>query len=144
MTTLQKSAQDQLRQHINRIERLEQDRKDLAADIRDQFTVAKSQGYCTKTMRKVIKLRQKSKTERDEEEGILATYMHALGMSGTPLGDWAQQIEDAKSGDVGGITYEQRVDAVARAHGIDQSIADQVKENHAKRGRKLYPEATEA
>jgi uncharacterized protein (UPF0335 family) len=139
MTTLQKSAQEQLRQHIEKIERLAEEQKALAADIRDQFTVAKSQGFDVKAMRKILKLRQKSKTEREEEEGILEVYMAALGMLGTPLGDWAEQ---ARSGDVGGITYEQRVDAVARAHGIDQSIADQVKENHAARGRKLYPEAS--
>lgn len=93
MTTLQKSAQDQLRQHIERIERLEQDRKDLAADIKDEFTLAKSHGFDAKIMRKVLSLRKKSKTERQEEEAILDTYLHAL--EGTPLGTWAKEREGA-------------------------------------------------
>lgn len=85
--TLQKSAQEQLRKHIERIERLEQDRKDLAADVRDEFTLAKSHGFDAKIMRKVLALRKKSTTERQEEEAILDTYLHAL--EGTPLGTWA-------------------------------------------------------
>lgn len=141
MTTLQKAAQDQLRQFIEQIERLEEEKKAISADIRDKFTEAKGTGFDVKAMRTILKMRQKSKTERQEEEGILEVYMAALGMlADLPLGQWA--IEDARSGDVGGITYEQRVDAVARSHGIPQDIADGVKEDHAKRGRKLYPEAT--
>ena len=85
--TLQASAQNQLRQFIEQIERLEAERKDLAADIRDKFLEAKVIGFDVKVMRQVIKLRQKSTAERQEEESVLEVYMSALGMlADTPLG----------------------------------------------------------
>lgn len=90
MTTLQASAQKQLRQLIEQIERLEEEKKQTVADIADKFTEAKALGFDAKIMRKVIALRKKSKDERDEEDAVLDTYLHALGMLGeladTPLG----------------------------------------------------------
>lgn len=80
MSTLQASAQKQLRQYIEQIERLEEEKKQLASDIRDKFLEAKAVGFDVKVMRQVIKLRKKSQTEREEENGILEVYMHALGM----------------------------------------------------------------
>jgi uncharacterized protein (UPF0335 family) len=80
MTTLQVSAQKQLRQLIEQIERLEEEKKALASDIRDKFAEAKGLGFDVKTIRKIISLRKKSQTDRQEEEAILAVYMHALGM----------------------------------------------------------------
>jgi len=80
MTTLQASAQNQLRQYIEQIERLEEEKKALAADIRDKFLEAKAVGFDVKAMRQIVRLRKKSETERQEEEGILEVYMHALGM----------------------------------------------------------------
>jgi uncharacterized protein (UPF0335 family) len=80
MTTLQSSAQKQLRQLIEQIERLEEEKKALAGDIRDKFTEAKALGFDVKVMRKVISLRRKTQTERQEEDSILAVYLHALGM----------------------------------------------------------------
>jgi len=80
MTSLQSSAQKQLRQLIEQIERLEEEKKALAGDIRDKFTEAKGLGFDIKAMRKVISLRKKSQTERQEEDSILAVYLHALGM----------------------------------------------------------------
>jgi uncharacterized protein (UPF0335 family) len=80
MTTLQVSAQNQLRQLVEQIERLEEEKKALAGDIRDKFAEAKAMGFDIKALRKVVSLRKKSKTDREEEEAILATYMHALGM----------------------------------------------------------------
>jgi uncharacterized protein (UPF0335 family) len=80
MTTLQVSAQKQLRQLIEQIERLEEEKKALAGDIRDKFAEAKAMGFDVKAMRKIISLRKKSQTERQEEESILAVYLHALGM----------------------------------------------------------------
>jgi uncharacterized protein (UPF0335 family) len=80
MTALQASAQNQLRQYIEQIERLEEEKKALAGDIRDKFAEAKAVGFDTKVMRKVISLRKKSKAERQEEDGVLETYLHALGM----------------------------------------------------------------
>jgi uncharacterized protein (UPF0335 family) len=80
MTTLQSSAQKQLRQLIEQIERLEEEKKALSGDIRDKFTEAKGLGFDVKVMRKVISLRKKTRTERDEEDSILTVYLHALGM----------------------------------------------------------------
>jgi uncharacterized protein (UPF0335 family) len=80
MVTLQVSAQNQLRQLIEQIERLEEEKKALAGDIRDKYAEAKALGFDVKVMRKIISLRKKSKTDRQEEEAVLATYMHALGM----------------------------------------------------------------
>jgi len=80
MTTLQVSTQNQLRQLVEQIERLEEEKKALAGDIRDKFLEAKAVGFDVKALRKIVSLRKKSKTDRDEEDAILATYMHALGM----------------------------------------------------------------
>lgn len=80
MSTLQASAQKQLRQYIEQIERLEEEKKQLASDIRDKFLEAKAVGFDVKVMRQIIRLRKKSQTEREEENGILEVYMHALGM----------------------------------------------------------------
>ena len=80
MVTLQVSAQNQLRQLIEQIERLEEEKKALAADIRDKYAEAKALGFDVKVMRKIISLRKKSAADRQEEEAVLATYLHALGM----------------------------------------------------------------
>lgn len=80
MTTLQVSTQNQLRQLVEQIERLEEEKKALAGDIRDKFLEAKAVGFDVKALRKIVSLRKKSKADRDEEDAILTTYMHALGM----------------------------------------------------------------
>ena len=80
MTTLQVSAQKQLRQLVEQIERLEEEKKALAGDIRDKYLEAKAVGFDPKALRKIVSLRKKSQTDRQEEEAILAVYMHALGM----------------------------------------------------------------
>lgn len=80
MTTLQESSQKHLRQFVEQIERLEEEKKAIAEDIRDKFAEAKAVGFDVKVLRQVIRLRKKSKTDRQEEEAVLATYMHALGM----------------------------------------------------------------
>lgn len=81
MSTLQASAQRQLRQFIEQIERLEEDKKGIANDIRDKFTEAKAVGFDVKAMRKVLALRKKGTSERQEEEAILAVYLNALQMN---------------------------------------------------------------
>jgi uncharacterized protein (UPF0335 family) len=91
MTTLQSSAQKQLQQLIEQIERLEEEKKALSGDIRDKFAEAKGLGFDVKVMRKVISLRKKTRTEREEEDSILAVYLHALGMLAD--GSAAQQRE---------------------------------------------------
>jgi uncharacterized protein (UPF0335 family) len=80
MTTLQASAQKQLRQMVEQIERLEEEKKAIAGDIRDKYAEAKGMGFDLKALRKVVSLRKKSETDRQEEDAILAVYMHALGM----------------------------------------------------------------
>ena len=80
MTTLQASSQKQLRQLIEQVERLEEEKKALAGDIRDKYLEAKGLGFDVKIMRKVVSLRKKSQTDRQEEEALLAVYLHALGM----------------------------------------------------------------
>jgi uncharacterized protein (UPF0335 family) len=80
MTTLPQSSQNQLRQFIEQIERLEEEKKAIADDIKDKFLEAKAVGFDVKAMRQVLRLRKKSLTERQEEEGVLETYLHALGM----------------------------------------------------------------
>jgi uncharacterized protein (UPF0335 family) len=80
MTTLQAAAQNQLRQFVEQIERLEEEKKALAADIRDKYLEAKGVGFDVKALRKIVSMRKKSQQEREEEEGILEVYLHALGM----------------------------------------------------------------
>ena len=99
MSTLQKAAQDQLRQFIEQIERLEEEKKALAADIRDKFLEAKGTGFDVKAMRQILRLRKKSKTERQEEDGILTVYLAALGMLDDSVADVAMQRFAAEQGD---------------------------------------------
>ena len=80
MTTLQASTQNQLRQLIEQIERLEEEKKGLSDDIKDKFAEAKAVGFDVKALRQVIRLRKKTKTDREEEDAILEVYLHALGM----------------------------------------------------------------
>ncbi|MBW8745770.1 MAG: DUF2312 domain-containing protein [Sphingomonas sp.] len=74
-------AADQLRLFIERIERLEEEKKGMADDIRDVYAEAKGQGYDSKTMRAIIRLRKMEKDARDEAEYLLDTYKAALGLA---------------------------------------------------------------
>jgi uncharacterized protein (UPF0335 family) len=73
-------ASDQLRAIVTRIERLEEEKKALADDIRDVYAEAKANGYDVKALRTIVRLRKQDTAERQEHEAILETYMHALGM----------------------------------------------------------------
>ena len=73
-------AQDQLHAFIQRIERLEEEKTAIAADIKEIYAEAKGTGFDTKIMRKVISLRKKETAERQEEQALLDLYLHALGM----------------------------------------------------------------
>lgn len=84
--SMQASAQGQLRQFVEQLERLEDEKRALAADIRDKFLEAKAMGFDPKVMKKVLALRRKSRAERTEEELILDTYLHALDMAAEPVG----------------------------------------------------------
>jgi uncharacterized protein (UPF0335 family) len=82
---------------IEQIERLEEQKKALQADIRDKYLEAKGVGFDVKALRKLIAARRKSRAEREEEESILAVYMHALGMAdGEPdAGEHSASSEEA-------------------------------------------------
>jgi uncharacterized protein (UPF0335 family) len=73
-------AKDQLKAFVERIERLEEEKKAISDDIRDVYAEAKGNGYDVKAMRAVVRLRKQDKDERAEYEAVLETYMHALGM----------------------------------------------------------------
>ena len=77
---LHQSAKDHLRAFIERIERLEEEKAALAEDIREVYAEAKSSGFDTKALRTIIRIRKQDDHERMEQEALLATYMHALGM----------------------------------------------------------------
>lgn len=73
-------AADELRQLIERAERLEEEKQGVAEDIKDVFAEAKARGFDTKAMRRIMKIRKQKKEDFEHEEGVLETYMHALGM----------------------------------------------------------------
>jgi len=71
---------EQLRLFIERIERLEEEKKGIADDIKDVYAEAKSTGFDVKTMRSIVRLRRMEKHHRDEAEMLLETYKQALGI----------------------------------------------------------------
>lgn len=73
-------ARDHLRAFIERIERLEEEKANLMADIREVYAEAKGTGFDPKIMRKVVSMRKMDAEKRQEEEFILDTYLNALGM----------------------------------------------------------------
>ncbi|MDQ8726909.1 DUF2312 domain-containing protein [Bradyrhizobium sp. LHD-71] len=73
-------AKDQLKAIIERIERLEEEKKTISDDIRDVYAEAKGNGYEVKALRAIVRMRKQDADERREHETILETYMHALGM----------------------------------------------------------------
>lgn len=74
------AAIDRLRSIVERIERLEEERKALGGDIRDIYTEAKSAGFDVAVLRDLIKIRRKDAADVEEHETLLDTYKHALGM----------------------------------------------------------------
>jgi len=75
-----KFAKDQLKAIIERIERLEEEKKTISDDIRDVYAEAKGNGFDVKALRTIVRLRKQDANERAEAETILETYMQALGM----------------------------------------------------------------
>ncbi|WP_029630209.1 DUF2312 domain-containing protein [Zavarzinella formosa] len=73
-------AVDQLKSIIGRVEKLEEEKAGISADIRDVFAEAKGNGFSTPAIRTILKMRKKDAAEREEEETILDTYLNALGM----------------------------------------------------------------
>lgn len=80
-STVQTSvAQGQLRSIVERVERLHEEKKALESDIKEIYAEAKANGFDTKVLRHIVKLRGKDKSEREEFEAIVELYMDALGM----------------------------------------------------------------
>ena len=84
MSEVQSVARDQLRTIVERIERLEEEKKTIADDIKEVYGEAKANGFDTKALRKIVSLRKQDLNERLEQEAVLDTYMAALGMIATP------------------------------------------------------------
>lgn len=80
-STPQQASQQKLRSFIERIEHLEDERTGIASEIRDVFAEAKADGFDNRAMREVLKLRKMNDAERHEQEAMLATYLHDLGMA---------------------------------------------------------------
>ena len=73
-------AKDHLKAFVERVERLEEEKKAIADDIRDVYAEAKANGFDVKALRTIVRLRKQDVDERREQEAILETYLHALGM----------------------------------------------------------------
>jgi uncharacterized protein (UPF0335 family) len=80
MTDVGGVAADQLRSYIERVERLEEEKGGITADIKDVFAEAKGNGFDIKTMRQIIRLRKLEEIDRQEQETLLDLYKRALGM----------------------------------------------------------------
>jgi uncharacterized protein (UPF0335 family) len=78
--TAHRFAKDQLKAFVERVERLEEEKKAIAYDIKDVYAEAKGNGFDVTALRTIIRLRKQDADERREQETILETYMHALGM----------------------------------------------------------------
>ena len=74
-------ARDQLRSFVERIERLEEEKKAISDDIKEVYAEAKGTGFDSKALREVVKIRKQDQHERAEQEVIVDTYLHALGMA---------------------------------------------------------------
>jgi len=77
--SLDQSGQDRLKSFIQRIERLEADKVEVMADIKDVYAEAKAMGFDTKIMRQVVRLRKMDQSDRSEQEALLDLYLHATG-----------------------------------------------------------------
>jgi len=73
-------ARDQLKSVVERIEKLEEEKAAIAGDIKEVYAEAKANGFDTKTLRQVVRLRKQDTAERQEQEALLDLYLHALGM----------------------------------------------------------------
>lgn len=73
-------AADQLKSIIGRVEKLEEEKSGISADIRDVFAEAKGNGFDIRAIRTIIKMRKLDAQEREEQDAVLDTYLHALGM----------------------------------------------------------------
>lgn len=77
-------AQDQLRAFVERIERMEEEKKAISDDIKEIYAEAKGNGFDTKVLRQIVRIRKQDHAERMEQEALLELYMAALGMAAVP------------------------------------------------------------
>lgn len=82
MDEINTATAGQLKAFIERIERLEEEKKSIADDIKDVYAESKANGFDTKVLRKVVSLRRQDVNERKEQDEILSLYLNALGMEG--------------------------------------------------------------
>jgi uncharacterized protein (UPF0335 family) len=90
-------AQDQLRAFVERIERMEEEKKAISDDIKEIYAEAKGNGFDTKVLRQVIRIRKQDRAERLEFEAILELYLAALGMSSGPTEDEQAEHDEAET-----------------------------------------------
>lgn len=91
-------SEGRLKSFIQRVERLEEEKKGLGQDIREVYSEAKSAGYDPKIMRKVVALRRLDAADRAEQEALIETYLEALGdLKDTPLGQSAISRASARA-----------------------------------------------
>ena len=98
MVQAQGVAGEQLRSYIERIERLEEDKKGIAEDIKEVYAQAKAVGFDTKIMRKVISLRKMDTADRQEQESLTNLYLHAIEGGDLPVKQ-ASRTKDAANED---------------------------------------------
>ncbi len=79
-TSKTRFGKEQLKAFVERIERLEEEKKTISDDIRDVYAESKANGFDVKALRTIVKLRKQDVNERNEQQAVLETYMHALGM----------------------------------------------------------------
>ncbi len=77
--TIDTGAQSRLKSLVERIERLEEDKAGVAADLKEVYAEAKSDGFDTKILRKVVRLRKQDAAQRQEEEALIDLYISAIG-----------------------------------------------------------------
>jgi uncharacterized protein (UPF0335 family) len=77
--SLTSTAQEKLRQLVARIEKLEEEKKSIADDVKETYGEAKALGYDTKVLRQVVRWRKQDRQEREEQEQVRDLYLHALG-----------------------------------------------------------------
>ena len=133
-------AADELRQFIERIERLEEEKAGVQGDIKEVFAELKGRGFDTKAVRTIIRIRKQDHAERQEQEAILELYMQALGMlADTPLGRaaFSRDFADTKI-TISGPGFEP---VETTGAGLSRAAAAAGVESHAQAKRRGKPAA---
>jgi uncharacterized protein (UPF0335 family) len=105
-------AKDQLKSVIERIERLEKEKAEMAGDIKEVFAEAKGNGFDVKIIRKVLRIRKQDAAERSTEEEMIDLYLHAVGFEDTPLAKAAS-----------GLSLPETVERLERAADLADAAA---------------------